>query len=151
MGQKEFNIQNKKVYHDYFVEDKLECGIALKGNEVKSIVSGKASIKEAWVDIVNGELVLKQMHITPWDTSNGFDVDELRERKLLAHKKEIQEFDQKVQRDGYTLIPLSVYSSHGKVKVSVGLCKGKHDYDKRNSLKDKQVKRDIARELKDWM
>ena len=94
MGQKEFSIQNKKAYHDYFVEDKLECGIVLKGNEVKSIVSGKASIKEAWVDIVNGELVLKQMHITPWDTSNGFDVDELRERKLLAHKKEIREFDQ---------------------------------------------------------
>ena len=71
---KELNIQNKKAYHDYFVEDKLECGIALKGNEVKSIASGKASIKEAWVDIVNGELVLKQMHVTPWDTSNGFDV-----------------------------------------------------------------------------
>lgn len=138
-------IENKKAYHDYFVEETLECGIALRGNEVKSIREGKASIKESWVSIENGQLVLKKMHITAWGTANKFDVDEDRERVLLAHKKEIRDFERRVKQDGYTLVPLKVYFERGKAKVLVGLCKGKHAYDKRQVEKEKQIKRDMAR------
>lgn len=138
-------IENKKAYHDYFVEENLECGIVLKGNEVKSIRDGKASIKESWVSIENGQLVLKKMHITAWGTANKFDVDEDRERVLLAHKKEIRDFERRVKQDGYTLVPLKVYFERGKAKVLVGLCKGKHAYDKRQVEKEKQIKRDMAR------
>lgn len=146
---KPINIENKKAYHDYFVEDKLECGIELRGNEVKSVRAGKASIKEGWVSIDNGELVIKQMHITQWDTSNKFDVSENRVRKLLAHKNEILKLYSQVQKDGYTLMPLKVYiNDRGKVKVVVGLCKGKHNYDKRQVEKDKQMKRDASRAMK---
>ena len=138
-------IENRKAYHDYFVEENLECGIVLKGNEVKSIRDGKASIKESWVSIENGQLVLKKMHITAWGTANKFDVDEDRERVLLAHKKEIRDFERRVKQDGYTLVPLKVYFERGKAKVLVGLCKGKHAYDKRQVEKEKQIKRDMAR------
>lgn len=146
---KNVNIENKKVYHDYFLEDTLECGLALRGNEVKSIRDGKASIKESWVSIENGEMIIKKMHITAWETANKFDVDETRARKLLLHKSEIMEFDRKVQRDGYTIMPLKVYFKDGKCKVLIGLCKGKHNYDKREALKEKQVKRDINRSIKE--
>ena len=138
-------IENRKAYHDYFVEKELECGISLLGNEVKSIRAGKASIKEAYCVIRGGDLLLLNMHITKWDTSNKFDVDELRNRVLLAHKKEIRVLDQNVKVTGYTLVPLKVYEKNGKFKVLVGLCRGKHTYDKRESLKQKQIKRDIAR------
>lgn len=141
-------IENRKAYHEYFVEETLQCGVELRGNEVKSIRDGKASIKEAWVAIENGELFVKKMHITKWETSNMFDVDEDRVRKLLAHKSEIRELDRKVQRDGYTLVPLKVYFDNGKVKVLVGLCKGKHNYDKRAVEKAKQAKCDVDRALK---
>ena len=141
-------IENRKVYHDYYVEETLQCGIELRGNEVKSIRDGKASIKEAWISIENGEIFVKKMHVTSWETANKFDVDENRVRKLLAHKSEIRELDRKVQRDGYTLIPLKVYFDNGKVKLQVGLCKGKHNYDKRNVEKDKQAKRDMDRAMK---
>lgn len=141
-------IENKKAYHDYFVEDTLECGIALSGNEVKSLRDGKASIKESWISIENEEMLIKKMHITAWHTANKFDVDETRVRKLLVHKKEIKEFNQKVQQAGYTIIPLKVYFNHGKCKVLIGLCKGKHNYDKRQCEKEKQAKRDIDRALK---
>lgn len=138
-------IENRKARYDYFIEDTLECGIVLRGNEVKSISEGQASIKEAWVVIENGELLLKKMHITPWNTSNAFDVDEMRERKLLAHKMEIRKWENKTILQGYTLIPLKVYFSNGKVKVLIGLCKGKHSYDKRQSQKEKDIQREINR------
>ena len=142
-------IENRKAYHDYFVEETLECGVSLRGNEVKSIRAGKASIKEAWIAIEEGQLLLKKMHITKWDTSNLFDVDENRERALLAHKSEIRNLERKAQVQGYTLIPLKVYfSDTNKVKVLVGLCKGKHDYDKRQVEKEKQAKREMAKALK---
>ena len=141
-------IENRKAYHDYYVEDTLECGIELKGNEVKSIRDGKASIKEAWVAVENGEMVIKKMHITRWDTANSFDVDENRVKKLLAHKSEIKEYDKKSQLMGYTLIPLKVYINKGKVKILVGLCRGKHNYDKRQVEKNKQAQRDMDRALK---
>lgn len=150
LKQKSATIENKKAYHDYFVEETLECGIELRGNEVKSIREGKASIKESWISIENGEMFIKKMNITAWGTANKFDVDEKRERKLLLHKSEIREFSQKVQRDGYTIIPLKVCFSKGKCKVQIGLCKGKHNYDKRQCEKEKQTKRDISRAMKQF-
>ena len=142
-------IENKKVRYDYFVEDELEVGIVLSGNEVKSIRDGQASIKEAWVRVQNGTLVLRGMHITKWSTANDFVVDEDRERILLAHRKEINRLADRVKLDGVTLIPLRVYfTKEGKCKILLGICKGKHNYDKRQSLRDKQVSRDIQRGLK---
>lgn len=142
-------IENRKAKYDYFIEETLECGIELRGNEVKSIRSGKASIKEAWVSVESGETVIKQMHITPWETSNRYDVSEVRERKLLAHKAEIRKLSRAVQRDGYTLVPLKVYfSDNGKCKVLVGLCKGKKNYDKREAQKERDIKRSINEKLK---
>lgn len=142
-------IENRKAYHDYFVEETYECGIALWGNEVKSLRDGKASIKESWVAIENGEVLIKKMHVTPWNTANSFDIDETRERKLLMYKSEIRELSRKVQQDGYTLVPLKVYFSEAsKVKVLIGLCKGKHDYDKRQVEKEKQAKREMSRASK---
>lgn len=142
-------IENRKAKYDYFIDETLECGIELRGNEVKSIRSWKASIKEAWVSIENGEMVIKQMHITPWETSNRYDVSEVRERKLLAHKAEIRKLSRAVQRDGYTLVPLKVYfSDNGKCKVLVGLCKGKKNYDKREAQKERDIKRSINEKLK---
>lgn len=138
-------IENRKAHYDYYVEETLECGIELHGNEVKSIRDGKASIKESWVTIENGELFIKQMHISAWETANKFDVDENRVRKLLAHKSEIREIDRKVQRDGYTLVPLKVYFVNGRAKALIGLCKGKHNYDKRAVEKERQAKKDIDR------
>ena len=147
--KKPTSIENRKAYHDYFVEEQLQCGIELRGNEVKSIREGKASIKESWIAIENGQMFIKKMHINKFDKANAFDVDETRERKLLAHKKEINDFARKSQVMGYTLIPLKVYfDDRGKCKVLVGLCKGKHNYDKRNSEREKQMKRDVDRALK---
>ena len=142
-------IENRKAKYDYFIEETLECGIELRGNEVKSIRSGKASIKEAWVSVESGEMVIKQMRITPWETSNRYDVSEVRERKLLAHKAEIRKLSRAVQRDRYTLVPLKVYfSDNGKCKVLVGLCKGKKNYDKREAQKERDIKRSINEKLK---
>lgn len=143
-------IENRKARYDYFVEDTLECGISLRGNEVKSLLDGQCSIKEAWCQIQDGELVIRGMHISKWNTANAFDVDEDRERKLLAHKKEIRKLESKVSQDGITLVPLKVYFAEdtGRCKVLVGICKGKKNYDKRDSLKSAQVKRDISRAIK---
>lgn len=145
---KNATIENRKVGFNYYIEETLECGIELRGNEVKSIRCGMASIKESWVAIENGELYIKKMHITAWETANKFDVDENRSRKLLAHKNEIKEFSRKVQVDGYTLMPLKVYFKNGRAKMLIGLCKGKHIYDKRKVEKEKQAKLDVSRILK---
>ena len=136
---------NKKAYHDYFVEETLECGRCLSGNEVKSVKAGKISIKESWISIEDRELILKGCHITKWETSNMFDVDERREKKLLAHKTEIKKWANQIKLDGYTIIPLEVYEKHGLCKIKIGLCKGKHNYDKRDALKKKDMKREMER------
>lgn len=146
-------IENRKARHDYFIEETIECGIELLGNEVKSIRAGKVSLKESWVDIKDGQLIIKQMHIAKYETASwqsAFSIDfkETRDRRLLAHKNEIRKLSQSIQVDGYTIIPLKMYIHNGKVKVLIGLAKGKHNYDKRNSLKDKQIKRDIDRIIK---
>lgn len=148
---KSITIVNRSARHEYFIEDTLECGIELRGNEVKSIREGKASIKEAWVAIENGELFIKQMHITQWKTANQYDVEEKRDKKLLAHKNEINKLGIRVKQDGYTLIPLKIYfNGRGKCKVLIGVCKGKHLYDKRQSSKEKTAKREIERAIKDY-
>jgi len=148
---KSITIENRSARHEYFIEDTLECGIELRGNEVKSIREGKASIKEAWVAIENGELFIKQMHITQWKTANQYDIDEKRDKKLLAHKNEINKLGIRVKQDGYTLIPLKIYfNNRGKCKVLIGVCKGKHLYDKRQSSKEKTAKREIERAIKDY-
>ena len=141
--------ENRKVWHDYFVEETIEAGIELVGTEVKSIRLGKCNLKECYGDIYNGQLYIKSMHISPYEQGNIFNVDPLRERKLLLHKEEIFRFQGLVQRDGYALIPLSLYLKNGKVKVALGLCKGKKDYDKRDSLLEKAHKRDMDRALKE--
>ena len=142
-------IENRKAKYDYYIEDTLECGIELKGNEVKSIRNGSCNITDAWCQIQNNQLVIRGMHISKWSTSNTYDLlDETRERRLLAHKKEIYKLADKVAINGMTLIPLKVYLSNNKIKVLVGLCKGKHNYDKRQSIKERQMKRDIERNLK---
>lgn len=141
-------IENRKARYNYFIEETLVCGIELRGNEVKSIREGSASIADSWIVIENNELILKKMNITPWRTANSFDVDATRERRLLATKKQIRELDRKIQQAGYTLVPLKVFFKDGRVKVDIGLAKGKHNYDKRQVERDKQVKLDISRAMK---
>lgn len=141
--------QNKKAYHDYFVIDKMEAGIELCGTEVKSVRQGKVSLKEAWCSIVNGELLVNGMNISPYEYGNIFNKDPLRVRRLLMHKKEIMKLLGKVNQDGFALIPLSIYFKGSILKVQVGLCKGKKLYDKRNSIAEKTAKRNIERTLKE--
>lgn len=140
-------IENKKANYDYYIEETLECGIALRGNEIKSIKVGMGSIKESWVDIVGNELVIKKFHVTAYDKANSFDVDENRDKKLLAHKKEIRQLNNKIKQDGYTLVPIKVYIKEGKCKVLIGLAKGKHSYDKRETEKKRQIERDMQRSM----
>ena len=139
---------NKKAFHDYFIEEQYECGIVLVGTEVKSLRMGKCSIKESWVRIENGELWIMGMNISPYEKGNIFNVDPLRVRKLLVHKSEISKLDNKVSRDGYTLVPLDVYFSKGRAKVKIGLAKGKKLYDKRETIAKKDRAREAERDFK---
>ena len=141
--------ENRKARHDYFVEETIEAGLALVGTEVKSIRLGKCNLKDCYADIDNGEVYIKNMHISPYEQGNIFNVDPLRERKLLLHKSEIFRLSGLVQRDGYTLIPLSLYLKNGKVKVALGICRGKKNYDKRDSMLEKAHKRDMDRAMKE--
>ena len=125
--------QNRKAHHDYFVEDRYEAGIELCGTEVKSIRQGTLNLKDAWCGIKDGEMLLNQMHISPYDHGNIFNRDPRRPRRLLMHKREIMRLYGKVKQDGYSLIPLSVYFKGSRVKINVGLCKGKKLYDKRQA------------------
>lgn len=138
-------IENRKAYHDYFVDDTLECGIVLRGNEVKSLRAGRASVKEAYCSVRGNTLVITGFRISKWETANAFDIDEMREKVLLAHKSQIQTLHQKVKLAGVTLIPLKIYFSGNNAKVLVGVCRGKHLYDKRAAEKVKQMRRDIER------
>ena len=140
--------ENRKARHDYFVEETIEAGIALVGTEVKSIRAGKCNLKECYADVKNSEVFILGMHISPYEQGNIFNVDPLRERKLLLHKEQIARLNGLVAREGYTLIPLSLYLKEGKVKVALGVCRGKKNYDKRDSLLEKAHKRDMERELK---
>ncbi len=139
---------NKKAYHDYFIDEKYECGIELFGTEVKSIRMGHCSIKEAFVRIENGEVWIRGMHINPYEKGNIFNKDPLRTRKLLLHKSEIRKLLGKVKEKGYTLIPLQVYFKGSLVKVEIGLARGKKLYDKREDMAKKDARREAERDYK---
>lgn len=137
--------QNKKAFHDYFVDEKYEAGIALFGTEVKSLRAGAVNLKDSYCQIEGGELFVVGMHISPYEQGNIFNRDPLREKKLLMHKREIMKLQGLVSRQGYTLVPLSLYFSGSHVKVEVGLCRGKKLYDKRDADAKKQAERTIER------
>ena len=141
--------QNKKAFHDYFVEESYEAGIELCGTEVKSLRQGRVNLKDAWCSVVNGELLLNGVHISPYEQGNIFNRDPVRVRRLLMHKKEILRLFGYVKQDGYSLIPLSFYFKGSRVKVQVGLCKGTKLYDKRNDMAARSAKRDIERAMKE--
>ena len=139
---------NRKARHDYFVIEALETGIELVGTEVKSVRTGEANLKDAWVEVENGELYVLGMHISPYEKGNIFNRDPMRKRKLLAHKREIRHLEQEKKLKGYTLIPWQMYLKQGRVKLELGLCKGKKLYDKRADMAARAAKRDIDRALK---
>ena len=140
--------QNRKAFHDYFIEEKLECGVALFGTEVKSIRQGKVNLKESWAQIRKGEVWVEGMHISPYEQGNIYNRDPLRPKKLLLHRSEIHKLDIQVMRQGFTLVPLEMYLKDGKVKVQLGLCKGKQLHDKRDSMAQRDSQREIQRALR---
>lgn len=140
---------NRKARHEYFVEDSFEAGIELYGTEVKSLRAGSCNLKDSWCDISKGELYLRQMHISPYEQGNIFNRDPYRPRRLLMHRREIARLGAQVAQQGYTLIPLSLYFKNSKVKVQLGLCKGKQLHDKRASAASRDAQLDIQRALRD--
>ncbi|MDD6734895.1 MAG: SsrA-binding protein SmpB [Clostridiales bacterium] len=141
--------QNKKARHDYFIIDTIECGIELFGTEVKSVRMGKVNIADSYASVDNGEVFVKGMNISPYEHGNIFNRDPLRNRKLLMHKSEIRRLIGQVKQDGYSLIPLSVYLKGSRVKLALGICKGKKLYDKRADLQDRDAKRSMSRAFKE--
>ena len=145
---KKLIANNKKVFHDYFIEETYEAGIVLHGTEVKSLRMGKCSIKESFLRIENGEMWIYGMPISPYEKGNIFNKDPLRTRKLLLHKREIMKLVGKVKEKGYTLVPIEVYFKDGRAKMLIGLARGKKLYDKREDLAKKDAKRDMERAMK---
>ena len=141
--------QNKKASHDYFIDEKFEAGIELFGTEVKSIRQGRVNLKDSWCSIDKGEIFVNGMHISPYEQGNIFNRDPMRVRKLLMHKKEINRLFGVVKQMGYSLIPISLYFKDSRVKVQVGLCKGKKLYDKREDMAKRAAKRDMERAMKE--
>ena len=141
--------QNKKAHHDYFVLETFEAGIELCGTEVKSLRAGKVNLKDSWCSIVGGEIFANGVHISPYEQGNIFNKDPMRVRRLLMHKKEIMRLYGTLKQDGVSIIPLSLYFKGSRVKMSVGLCKGKKLYDKRADMAERSAKRDIERSLKE--
>lgn len=141
-------VENRKARHDYFIQETVEAGLVLVGTEVKSIRNGRANLKECYAEVRNGEIFIRGMHISPYEQGNIFNEDPLRDRKLLLHKSEIGRLAGLVSREGLTLVPLSLYLKNGRVKVALGVCKGKKNYDKRDSLLEKAHNREMQRELK---
>lgn len=142
-------IQNKKARHDFFIEETIETGIVLSGTEVKSIRQGKANLKDSYAVIKDGEIYITGMHISPYDKGNIFNKDPLRDRKLLLHKREINKLVGMVQQKGLTLVPVKAYFVRGRVKVLLGIARGKKLYDKREDLKARDAKREIDRKIKE--
>ncbi len=141
--------ENRQVRHEYFIIESLEAGIELTGTEVKSIRQGGVNLRDSWIEIEKGEAYVKQMHISPYEKGNIFNKDPLRERRLLMHKREIMRLFGQVKQNGLTLIPVSLYFKGSRVKMQVGLCKGKKLYDKRASMAERDAKRTIDREIKE--
>lgn len=142
--------QNKKAYHEYFVEETLEAGIELFGTEVKSLRRGTVNLKDAWCAVVDGEMFINGMHISPYEQGNIFNRDPLRVRRLLLHKREIMRLLGVVKQNGYALIPLSLYFKGSRIKVQVGVCRGKKLYDKREDAARRDMKRDAERAVKEF-
>ena len=147
-GGKKIIAQNRKAYHDYFVEETYEAGIELFGTEVKSVRLGSVNLKDSFCSIRRGEIFALGIRISPYEKGNIFNRDPLREKRLLMHKKEILKLDSYSSRDGYSLVPLSLYFSGSRVKVELGLCKGKKLYDKRQDIAKKDIKREAEKEFK---
>lgn len=141
--------QNKKAYHEYFVEETYECGLALKGTEVKSMRQGRVNLKESFCMIRSGEIFTEGMHISPYEQGSFSNTDPLRPKKLLMHKAEIRKLSGLVARQGYTLIPLKVYLKDGRMKLELGLCRGKHLHDKRDSAAERDAKREMDRAIRE--
>jgi SsrA-binding protein len=141
--------QNKKANHDFFIEETLEAGIVLQGTEIKSIRNGRVNMKDSFARVSNGEVFLHNLHISPYEQGNIHNHEPTRVRKLLLHKKQIAKLIGKTQQAGYSIVPIKIYLKDGYAKVLIGLGKGKKKYDKREDLKRKQMKRDVARALKD--
>lgn len=150
MAKEEMKLvaNNKKAYHDYFIEEKYEAGLVLHGTEVKSLRMGKCSIKEAFIRIENAEVFIYGMHISPYEKGNIFNKDPLRVRKLLLHKEQIRKLIGNSAEKGYTIVPLQVYFSNGRAKIEIGLARGKKLYDKRQDIAKKDQKREAEKELK---
>ncbi|MBQ9010027.1 MAG: SsrA-binding protein SmpB [Clostridia bacterium] len=141
--------QNRKAFHDYFVEERLECGMELKGTEVKSMRQGRMNLKESYAVIKDGEVFVQGMHISPYEQGNIYNTDPLRPKRLLLHKTQIRHLFQEVGKMGYALIPLSVYLKDGRFKMELGLCKGKKLHDKRDDIAERDVKREMQRALRE--
>lgn len=141
-------INNKKAYHDYFILETYEAGIVLQGTEIKSIRVNGANIKDSYAIIKNGEVFLLNMHISHYEQGNIFNHDETRTRKLLLNKKEINKIKDKIDLEGNTLVPLKLYFKNGKAKILIGIAKGKKNYDKRETIKERDIKREIAKDFK---
>lgn len=142
---------NRKAFHDYFIEESMEAGIELVGTEVKSIRNGRVNLKDSYAEIRNGEVFVRNMHISPYEQGNIFNRDPLRDRKLLLHKSEIVRLNGFIAQKGYSMVPLSLYLKKGKVKVNIAVVKGKKNYDKRDAMLEKAAKRDMDRQMKDRM
>ena len=140
--------QNRKAFHDYYVEERYEAGIELAGTEVKSIRAGTLNLKDAYCAVKDGELFVHGMHISPYEKGNIFNKDPIRVRRLLMHRREIRKLHALVKQDGYTLVPLSVYFKDARVKVEIGLCKGKKNYNKRDAAAQRDAKREMERAMK---
>ena len=141
-------VKNQKAFHEYFVEERFEAGIELFGTEVKSLRAGTVSLKEAWCQVKNGEIFVRQMNISPYEQGNIFNTDPLRQKKLLAHKSQIRHLAQEAGKMGYSLIPLQVYLKDGRFKMELGVCKGKKLHDKRDSIAERDTKREMQRALR---
>lgn len=144
---KKLIAENRKVRFDYFIEETYECGIELQGTEVKSVKNGSISFLDSFAEIINGEVWLKNFHISEYSFSSVFNHNPDRPKKLLLHKEEIKRLIRKIDVKGYTLIPVGFYLKNGRVKVTLGVCKGKKQFDKRATIKDRDIKRDLAREF----
>lgn len=149
MSDRKIIAENRKARFDYFIEDTYECGVQLEGTEVKSVKNGNISFPDSFAEIINGEIWVKNFHISEYSYSSIFNHNPDRPKKLLLHKEEIKRLIRKVDEKGYTLIPLDFYLKNGRVKTTLGVCKGKKQYDKRASIKDRDVQREIQREFSD--
>lgn len=145
---KKIIAENRKARFDYFIEETYECGIELQGTEVKSVKEGAVSFPDAFAEIVNNEIFIKNFHISEYSYSSVFNHDPDRPKKLLLHKQEIKKIERKVDQKGYTLVPINFYLKNGRVKVTLGVCKGKKQFDKRATIKERDVNRDLQREFR---